>query len=450
MLDQSQYRSLNKARQIGFTTCCAAEIAHYGSRGKGEKIVIISKSDEAAIEFMSYVHEIIMSMQERDEEGNVTGYIDPDFVPVKGKMRARRVDFEDGSSIRSIKSSSETGRSISASRIYFDEMNFTPYVDDIYQAIEPTLSQTKGSMTSLSTPKGRGTLFAKICREPDKYGFSHHQFEWWWCPTYNPYYKQWFEAYKADDEEAAAAWIEKAKTGKWYVSKRKKHSLLKFQQEFECRLDADVGVVFSQKQLNNTFYSHGHNEFYRDDHFCADVWWQKEKIDGHHYATGVDLGRKQDATVIITYDITELPAQMVEYIRIAPATADWAEITLTVRNTYAYFKSDVRVDSTGMGDPIAESLSDIADGYIISSNQATSSKYKLIENRRAAMDHRKTREPKIKELYEEHEAYTWDDKKIVQDSVIAAAIAVSIFYDPEEEGTYTGVDASFNYVEGAT
>lgn len=446
MLDNSQYRSLNKARQIGFTTECAVEIAFYASRGKGERIVIVSKSDEAAKEFLDYVKQIIISMQEFDEEGKVIGYRDPDFVPVKGKMRAQRIDFEDGSRIQSVKSSSETGRSISASRVYFDEANFVPFVDDIFQAIEPTLSATGGTMTVLSTPKGRGTFFAKICRDPDKFDFSHHQYEWWWCPTYNPHYKEWYEAQEAGNTAEAAMWIEKAREGKWYKSKRKKHSLIKFRQEFECSLDADTDMVFSQKQLANTFYSHGMKEFFVPDPI-AEVMWRKPKVEGHFYASGVDLGRKSDATVGITYDITTIPAEMVEFYRIPGGTADWAEIILTIRNSYGYFKSDLRVDQTGVGDPIFETLADIAEGYLISSNQAQSKKYVLIENLRRAMDNKKIVAPKIEGLFEEHEKYAWNDKSLVQDCVLANAIAVSTFYDAETEGVFLGTDTNFNYSE---
>lgn len=438
MLDDSQYRILNKARQIGFSTLCAAEIAFYASRGKGERIVIISKNDKAALELMGYVRDMLLSVQQKD----------PDFVKIKGRVTKSRVDFEDGSRIETVKSSSETGRSISASRIYFDEVNFVPFVEDIYQAIEPTLSQTNGKMTMLSTPKGRATFFARICRDPESFDFSYHQYEWWWCPTYNPHYKQWFEAYQAGDIPEQNRWIEKAKEADWYKNKRRKHSELKFKQEFECSLDADVDVVFSQKQLVNTFYSHGMQEFWQKPDI-AEVWWRKPPIEGHHYATGVDLGRKHDATVGVTYDITVQPAEIVEYYRIPGGTADWNEIMLQIRNSYAYYKGELRVDQTGAGDPIYEALADIAEGYIISSNQAASKKYILIENLRRAMDNQAIRMPKIPQLFAEHEKYTWNDKTIVQDSVIANALAVSIFYDPEAESTFLGVDSSFNYVEGA-
>lgn len=430
MLDESQYRIANKSRQIGFTTECADEIAFYGSRGKGEQIVILSKNDKAAQEFLRYVRQIITSVKDKD----------PDFTPIKGRMTKSLIEFVDGSRIQSLAATPETGRSISASRIYFDEMAFTPWVDDIFQAIEPTISQTGGKMTAISTPKGRGNLFAKIIRNAKDYGFSLHQYEWWWNPLYNPYLAKWLV-------DRDPKWIAKAREGAWYKSKRKKHSLLAFMQEFECSLDADTDSVYSQKQLDRVFYSHHTQEFFRHDNMLYDVWWQKPRVAGHKYASGVDLGRKRDATVLVTYDVTVLPAEMVEYIRIAPGTADWSEIILTVRNTYAYYGSEVRVDSTGAGDVIAEGLTDIAEPYIISANQSAGKKYNLIENSRRAYDNGVVLMPKVEQLYSEHEKYSWNDKTIVQDSIIANCIALSIFYDPETEGLFLGADPNFSYVE---
>lgn len=413
---------------MGLSTIFAHEAAFFASRGNGENIVIVSKNVEAAKNFMKYIKDIAFDLDKKD----------PDRVKIKRSTQLL-IEFKDGSMVRCIPSSAETGRSISASRIYFDEMAFTPWVEDIFQAVMPSIEQTGGKMTLLSTPKGRGNLFAKICKNPDEYGFSYHELPWWFNPVYNAHLSK----YLADKDQK---WLDKAKEGEWYKKARKKYSELAFKQEFECSFDADTDSVYNDRQLNKVFYQHGHKEFYHFNDPYAEVCWRMPKIEGHHYACGVDLGRKRDATVIITYDVTANPAEMVEYIRIAPGTADWAEILLAIRNSYAYYESEVRVDSTGAGDVIAESLSDIAEPYIISANQSLGKKYNLIENSRKAYDNLVVRMPKIPQLYEEHEKYTWQDKDIVQDSIIANAIAISVFYDPETEGVFLGADSKFSYV----
>jgi hypothetical protein len=429
--DQSKARIDVKARQLGGTTIYACEADFYGSRGKGEQIILLSKNLKAARQFGRYVSGIARSLEGKD----------PDRTKIK-RVTQLMIEYEDGSTIEAIPSSPETGRSISASRVYFDEMAFTPWVDDIFQAVMPTIEQTGGSVTLISTPKGRGGLFARIAKNPAEYGFSYQQFEWWWNPIYNPYLKQWLET--GDDK-----WIEKAKEGEWYKKARKKYSELAFKQEFECSFDADVDSVYQQRQLDKVFYSHGHKDFYKYDNPILEVFWQKERIGGHKYATFYDFGRKRDATVGVTYDMTTTPVEMVEYKRIAPGTAEWSDILLEVRRTYAYYESELRADSTGVGDGIFEAIADIAEPVIISNSQSQGKKYNLIENSRKAYDFGIVRMPKIPQLYEEHEKYTWNDKDIVQDSVIANAGAIAIFYDPETEGIFLGADTSFNYVESA-
>jgi hypothetical protein len=426
LLDKSHFRLFNKARQLGMTTIFAEEADFYASRGKGEQIVIVSKNLAAAKQFGKYVRDIALSLEKKD----------PDRAKIK-RITQLLIEYADGSTVQCIASSPETGRSISASRIYFDEVAFTQWVEDIFQAVMPSIEQTGGYMTCFSTPKGRGGLFAKLCKNPAEYGFSYHVFPWWLNPIYNPYLKQFLAT--NDDK-----WLIKAKQSEWYQKAKKKYSELAFKQEFECSFDADAGSVYTQRQLDKVFYSHGMKEFYQFDNFILDTHWQKPRVEGHMYASFVDFGRKRDATVIITYDITDKPAEMVEYKRIAPATAEWSDILLEVRNTYAYYKSELRGDATGVGDGIFEAIADIAEPVIISNSQSQGKKYNLIENSRKAYDFGVVRMPKIPQLYEEHEKYTWDDKDIVQDSVIANAGALAIFYDPESEGLFLGADITIN------
>jgi len=44
--------------------------------------------------------------------------------------------------------------------------------------------------------------------------------------------------------------------------------------------------------------------------------------------------------------------------------------------------------------------------------------------------------PKIPILFREHQRYIWDDKNITQDTVMANALAVSIFHETED--VFTG------------
>ena len=53
----------------------------------------------------------------------------------------------------------------------------------------------------------------------------------------------------------------------------------------------------------------------------------------------------------------------------------------------------------------------------------------LVENMQLCFDRGDVRIPKIPVVYDEHRKYTWDDKDIQQDTVMANALAISIFSD---------------------
>lgn len=432
LLDTSKNRAVNKARQLGLSTAVGAEAAWKLTHIPGWVGIILSKDQKASINLLKYVYDILYSVKD----------VDPDF-PKLGKTNQQEITVPElGSRIVSINATPETGRSYSASDWYFDEIAHTPYVEDIFQAAAPTVAQTGGGITVFSSPKGKGNLFHKIITKPEDYGFSVHTIYWWDNPVYNPYLKEMKACGK--DSPEWDLWLKKAKEGDWYKKTRKKFSELAFKQEFECNFDADEDSVFNDRQLAKAFVRN-YLEQGIDNEAPDMSYYTSDKIEGHYYATGIDFGRKRDATVIITYDITQKPARVVEYKRIEPGCS-WEEILLTTRKTYDKFESDMLCDATGVGDVIYESISDIADPYIISDNQFSKNKYNLIENLRRAMDNKAIKMPKIPQLYKEHEQYLWNDKLIVQDSVIANALAVKQFYDPDS--SFVGADPSFNYLEG--
>ena len=409
-----------------------AEAAWELTHIKGAMIIILSKDQKASINLLKYVYDILYSVRD----------VDPDF-PKLGKTNQQEITIPElGSRIVSINATPETGRSYSASHWYFDEMAHTPYVDDIFQAAAPTVAQTGGRITVFSTPKGKGNLFADICNKPNDYGFVVHKFPWWLNPIYNPYLKEMAKCGSGSLEWDS--WLDKAKRGDWYQKTRKKFSELGFAQEFECNFDADEDSVFNERQLEKVFVRNWLTEDC-DDELPEMDFWTSDRIPGHYYASGIDFGRKRDATVAVTYDITENPARMAEYKRVEPGNS-WEQILLTIRKTYNKFESDMLCDATGIGDVIYESIADIADPYVISDNQFSKNKYNLIENLRRAMDNKAIKMPKLPQLYREHEQYLWNDKLIQQDCVIANALAVKQFYEPES--SFVGGDPDFNYLEG--
>ena len=56
------------------------------------------------------------------------------------------------------------------------------------------------------------------------------------------------------------------------------------------------------------------------------------------------------------------------------------------------------------------------------------------------------RSPKIAQIYKEFKSYAYNDKKIVQDCVMAVGGCVDKFFEPSED--MPTVDSNFSYMQG--
>lgn len=407
------YRVINKPRQCGISTTAAAEAAWEFDNLPGAQIVIISKDKDAAVNFHKYIYNILYSVRKNN----------PD-APKLIKTNERETTNSTGARIMSLAASKETGRSFSATHLFFDEMAAAPYADDIWQAASPALSQTNGRVTAISTPKGRANLFYRIFEAPGNMGFTTFNFAWWDVPTYNPYYAEYVAAQTSNERKE---WIQKAKTGAWYKRMRPQYSDLQWRQEFEGSFDANAGSVFTERQIEKTFHRNW-LEKREDPRGIFTDWYTSPVQSGHLYATGIDLGRKNDAAVIITYDYTVRPAALVDFKYVEAGRADWELLQNAVFEHLNEWKPEALHDGTGVGDSLTEALYGYSEPFMFTK----SGKQNIIERVQHAMDWRLIRMPKIPKLYREHQRYLWDDKDIVQDTVIANALAVSIFHETED------------------
>lgn len=428
MACRDRFRIINKPRQCGISTTAASEVAWEFDNVPGAQIVIISKDKDAAVNFHTYVYNILRSVRKTN----------PD-APKLVKTNERVTTNDIGSKISSLASSKEAGRSFSATHLIFDELAFIEYAEDIWQAANATLSQTKGRVTAISTPKGRANLFAKIFEEDSHMGFTVFQYGWWDVPTYNPFYDEYIAATTATEKKR---WIDKAKTGEWYRAERPKYTDLAWRQEFEGAFDANVGTVFSTRSLEKVFCRNYLKE--KDDPRGAITeWWTSEKEEGGMYIHGADLGRKNDPTVICTYNIKSRPARMVDFKYIEAGRCEWNEILQVFREHVEHWDSEGEHDGTGVGDSISEGLQGFSEPFMFTKNL----KQNMIELVQHAFDYRMVRIPKIPILFREHQRYIWDDKDIQQDTVMANGLAIKQFHENEDvfsgfaELNFVGVDA---------
>ena len=96
---------------------------------------------------------------------------------------------------------------------------------------------------------------------------------------------------------------------------------------------------------------------------------------GNHVRIGIDLAKSQDWTVISVFNFNN---QMVELQRFQ--TMDWESIIEKIRSTIdKYPSSEITIDNTGVGSPIADRLE--AVGYEVTRfNFTETSRLRLLEN----------------------------------------------------------------------
>jgi hypothetical protein len=273
-------------------------------------------------------------------------------------------------------------------------------------------------------------------------GYSHHQFEWWFVPFYNPYYKEFLECYLSGDKAGQKHWIEKARSGTWYRQTIGAIGELAFLREYECSFDAGEDSVFNTRQLSNVFVK---NYLTQEFDEYGEVWRCQADL-SHDFVTYTDYGRKRDPLVSVTFDISEFPAKLVEYKRIRPSIFDFTAVKETLIASIKYYDSDAFHDGTGNGDVLTAFLEGYSSSVMMAENAISKKKTNMIEKLKLACDTKAIMIPKISQIEKEMKAYRYNDKKLVQDCVMAIGGAVNQFFEPADE--ISTVDSMFSYTQG--
>jgi len=138
------------------------------------------------------------------------------------------------------------------------------------------------------------------------------------------------------------------------------------------------------------------------------------------YVSGWDIAVKRDWTVGVTLALEGKSLRVVDFVRLN--RCPWAAVYGKVREVHSKYHPLCVVDSTGVGDPVVEELSDIgAVGFSFAASGGKS-KTQLLLN--LASNLGRLRMPLIPELVEELSFYEWDDRGLRTDCVMALALAV--------------------------
>ncbi|MFB3883125.1 MAG: terminase large subunit domain-containing protein [Armatimonadota bacterium] len=216
-------RIVVKARQVGISQAIAGEALCLALGFPGTAALFVSRNLAAAQHLQQMVYHLMRS--------------DPEL----GKPNRRNdelLQLANGSSIRSLPATEDTGRTFSATAVYLDEFAYLPWAEEIYQAVAPCAA-LGGRITVISTPRGKANAFYRLWQESaaGKGLFERHRIHWSDCPEYNP------EGWMVEDPEARRLIGER---GAWYQAQRQRFTNEQWAQEYECDFIGSGSLVYRE------------------------------------------------------------------------------------------------------------------------------------------------------------------------------------------------------------
>jgi len=223
LASQSAQRIILKARQVGVSQLIAGEALFLAKHIEGVTVLFVSRNLPAAQHLQHLVYQLMES------DPNLPG------IARKNEVELR---LENGSVVRSLPATEETGRTFSATAVYLDEFAHMPWADRIYQAVAPCAARG-GRLTIVSTPYGRGNAFYQLWQESGLglRSFERFRVHWSECPEYNP------EGWWVEDPEERRRLGEQ---GAWHRSQRVRFTEAQWAQEYECDFVGSQSLVYRE------------------------------------------------------------------------------------------------------------------------------------------------------------------------------------------------------------
>jgi phage FluMu gp28-like protein len=311
--DNSVFRIVNKARQLGFSFVLAGEGIVEAMLDATAKILIVSSSEDAAKRVLTYCKHFYYSIPEN---------LRPPLCKNSSTEMQFTVKDGPGGLLVSLPNNPRTVRGFNATRVDLDEAAHFRDDDEIFRALEPSIARG-GKLTVVSTPNGRSNRFFEIWDKDTTY--SKHRIPYTECPD-EMYQRRILQFKKTMDS-------------------------ISFGQEFECNFHEDALAFFPEKILTP----------------CKD-----ENLQQHYELSpkgtvylGIDWAKKHDSTAVIVgehfHDGNRLVIKRIEEYKGMPYEAQLKRVFEICH----YMKVDkIFCDSTGVGEKLFEDLTNRSGAFV--------------------------------------------------------------------------------------
>ncbi len=328
-----------------------------------------------------------------------------EFLPtelIKSENKQEMIIYLVNDSIIQFKSA-EIPAHLRGEAVNFAVVDEAAYIsDDAWHALMTTLTQTKGGLAAISTPCGHNYYYEIFKRGlEDKTG----EYKSFMFPTSaNPH---------IDPAEIESA--------------RQRLPKTVYERDYEAQFKDDFGAAFDGEAISA----------------CVKGELEEPRA-GEVYYVGADLGRHEDATVLIAIDVTNRHVCGFKYIE--AGSADWNMIQTELK-MFAQHWNDalILVDSTGVGEPVFDELFNAGlnvEGYSCSSNAR---KNALVHKLAIALEQGRISFPNIEVLVKELRDYGFKQSEggVIRYSApsgkhddCVVSLALACWYVSEERGLY--------------
>jgi len=305
LADNSTYRIVNKARQLGFSFVVAVEAVIEALLNPNYVVLVTSTSEDSAKRILNYCYKINNGMLAK---------------PALIKASQQEMSYPNGSLIVSLPNNPSTVRGYKADRVYIDEAAHFLKDRELFQAIQPSISRG-GKLTLISTPRGRANIFYDKWFNDSEY--SHHRIVYTQCPD-KKYHR--------------------------FVNKMRKTMYdMDFRQEFLAEFMADEMAMFPRDLIEA----------------CVDASLKNSDMceSANPFFMGIDFAKRVDSTVITVVELTKEKKIVVRYIKelkqmpYESANASIPSQFGIINGIFKIFNiQKIKIDSTGVGVKLEEDL----------------------------------------------------------------------------------------------
>lgn len=322
---------VRKGRQVGASTVISIKAGETAVRKKDQKIIIIAKVERQALllfeKVLSYIHARYRYM-------------------IKGKPTKHELELTNGSKILCIPTG-DSGYGIrghTVDLLIADEAAFI--TDEVWTAVTPMLSITRGVMWLLSSPFGRQGFFYRAFSDDN------------------------FKKFHISSEDCPR------KDEKFLRSERERMTKAEYAQEYLGEFVDELHRFFTDELINKT---------------C--VLDREKFIEGAKYFLGIDVARMGSDES--TFEIVRMERDRlihVEHIATTKTkTTETTEMIIQLNRKYKFIK--IYIDDGGLGAGVFDNLLE---------NEEVKRKVIPINNASRSLEHSGVKRPKRKILMKEH------------------------------------------------